>query len=100
MYLNEYAINNPVEKYVEEFLYPAFANKLVEMNNQPTFATKSTKTLIITVIAFILGAAVSFGVILLRYLLDDTFKSRSQLETITGINVLTSIPKFNAKEDE
>ena len=100
VYLNDYALKNPVEKYVEEYLYPVFANKLVEMNNQPTFATKSTKTLIITVIAFILGAAVSFGVILLRYLLDDTFKSRTQLEAITGINVLTSIPKFNAKEDE
>lgn len=100
VYLNDYALKNPVEKYVEEYLYPVFANKLVEMNNQPTFATKSTKTLIITVIAFILGAAVSFGVILLRYLLDDTFKSRTQLEAITGINVLASIPKFNAKEDE
>lgn len=100
VYLNDYALNNPVEKYVEEYLYPAFANKLVEMNNQPTFATRSTKTLIITVIAFILGAAVSFGVILLRYLLDDTFKSRTQLEALTGTNVLTSIPKFNAKEDE
>lgn len=100
IYLNNYAINNPVEKYVEEYMYPNFANKLQEMNNQPTFANKSTKTLIITIIGFILGLAVSCGIVLVRYLLDDTFKSRTQLEELTGTSVLTSIPKFNVKEDE
>jgi capsular polysaccharide biosynthesis protein len=32
--------------------------------------------------------------------LDDTFKSRSELEELTGTNVLTSIPKFTVKEEE
>ena len=100
MYLNTYAVNNPVEKYIEEYMYPNFANKLVEMNNQPTFANKSTKTVLITLIGFILGVAVSCGIVLVVYLLDDTFKSRTQLEEVTGISVLTSIPKFNVKEDE
>lgn len=100
MYLNSYAVNNPVEKYVEEYLYPTFANKLVEMNNQPTFATKSTQTVIITLIGFILGLAISCGIALVRYLLDDTFKSRTQLEELTGTSVLTSIPRFYAKEEE
>ena len=68
--------------------------------NQPTFANKSNKTVIITIIAFIIGIAVSCGIILVRYLLDDTFKSRTELEQLTGTNVLTSIPKFNVKEDE
>lgn len=100
VYLNNYALENPVEKYVEEYLYPTFANKLVEMNNQPSYATKSTKTTLITIIAFIAGLALSCGIILVRFLLDDTFKSRSQLEEATGINVLTSIPRFNFKEEE
>lgn len=98
VYLNNYALENPMEKYVDEFLYPTFANKLVEMNNQPSYATKSTKTVLIIIIAFIVGLAVSCGIVLVRYLLDDTFKSRVQLEEATGINVLTSIPKFNTKE--
>ena len=100
IFLNAYAVNNPVEKYVEEYMYPNFANKLVEMNNQPTFANKSTKTLIITLIGFILGVALSCGIVLVRHLLDDTFKSRTQLEEFTGISVLTSIPRFNVKEEE
>ena len=100
VYLNNYALENPVERYVEEYLYPTFANKLVEMNNQPSYATKSTKTTLITIIAFVLGLALSCGIVLVRFLLDDTFKSRSQLEEATGINVLTSIPKFNIKEEE
>ena len=88
-----------MEEYSDEYLYPTFANKLVEMDNQPSYATKSTKTVIITIIAFIVGAAVSCGIVLVRYLLDDTFKSRAQLEEATGINVLTSIPKFTTKEE-
>lgn len=98
-YLNNYALENPMEEYSDEYLYPTFANKLVEMDNQPSYATKSTKTVIITIIAFIVGAAVSCGIVLVRYLLDDTFKSRAQLEEATGINVLTSIPKFTTKEE-
>lgn len=99
VYLNTKALENP-DKYVKEYLYPTFANKLVEMNNQPSYATKSTKTTLIVIIAFILGVALSCGIVLVRYLLDDTFKSRTQLEEATGINVLTSIPKFNIKEEE
>lgn len=99
VYLNSKALENP-DKYVKEFLYPTFANKLVEMNNQPSYSTKSTKTTLIIIIGFILGLALSCGIVLVRYLLDDTFKSRTQLEESTGINVLTSIPKFNIKEEE
>lgn len=98
-YLNDIIENLKPEDYADEYLYPNFANKLVEMN-QPTFANKSNKTVIITIIAFIIGIAVSCGIILVRYLLDDTFKSRTELEQLTGTNVLTSIPKFNVKEDE
>lgn len=98
-YLNDIIENLKPEDYADEYLYPNFANKLVEMN-QPTFANKSNKIVIITIIAFIIGIAVSCGIILVRYLLDDTFKSRTELEQLTGTNVLTSIPKFNVKEDE
>lgn len=98
-YLNDIIKNLKPEDYTDEYLYPNFANKLVEMN-QPSFANKSNQTLIITIIAFIIGVAVSCGIILVRYLLDDTFKSRSELEELTGTNVLTSIPRFNVKEDE
>lgn len=98
-YLNDIIENLKPEDYADEYLYPNFANKLVEMN-QPTFANKSNKTVIITIIAFIIGIAISCGIILVRYLLDDTFKSRTELEQLTGTNVLTSIPKFNVKEDE
>lgn len=100
IYLNRYAVNNPVENYVEEYMYPNFANKLQEMGNQPSFANKSTKTMAITLIGLILGLAVSCGLVLVTYLLDDTFKSRTQLEELTGTSVLTSIPKFNVKEEE
>lgn len=98
-YLNDIIKDLKPEDYADEYLYPNFANKLVEMN-QPTFANKSNKTVIITIIAFIIGVAISCGIILVRYLLDDTFKSRSELEELTGTNVLTSIPRFNVKEDE
>lgn len=98
--LNNYARENPQDKYVEEYLYPTFANKLVEMGGTPTYANKSTKTMLFTALAFIIGVIASCGVILIKYLLDDTFTSKEDIENLTGANVLAFVEKFELKEEE
>ncbi len=101
VYLNNYAYNNPdPDAFVEEYLYPAFANKLVAMGDTNIYVVKSTKTALITIIGFMIGLIASCGVILVRYLIDDTFKSKDELERLTGVNVLASINKFEIKDGE
>lgn len=96
-YLTKYVQEHPIEVPSTEFMYPTFANKLVEMNDV-VYATVSTKTLLVSVIAFILGIIVSCGIILVKYIMDDTFTSKDEIERLTGANVLTYIDKFDVKE--
>lgn len=101
IYLNDYALDNPKDDaFVEEYLYPTFANKLVSMGNANIYAVKSTKTVIITLIGFVVGFIASCGVVLVRYLIDDTFTSKDELELFTGLNILASINQFEIKEGE
>ncbi len=100
-YLNEYAIKNPVDDvFVKEYMYPAFANKLVQMDNANVYAKRTTNTTLMTLVAFIIGLVASCGVILVRFLMDDTFKSKEELEHLTGVNVLAYIDKFETKDGE
>ena len=43
------------------------------------------------IIAFILGLVISVAIIVIKYLVDDTFKSKEDVESVTGATVLTVI---------
>ena len=43
------------------------------------------------IIAFILGLVISVAIIVIKYFVDDTFKSKEDVESVTGATVLTVI---------
>ena len=49
-------------------------------------------------IAFILGLMVGVGVVLLMEYLDNTFKSREELEKTLDLPIIGSIPDYNNME--
>jgi len=46
----------------------------------------------IIIISFVVGLVISFGIILIKYLTDDTFKSKEEFKRIFGIDVIATIP--------
>ena len=49
-------------------------------------------------IAFVLGLMVSIGLSLLLEFIDNTFKSKNQLEEVLDLPVLSTIPEFDSIE--
>lgn len=79
----------------EEFKYKPFANNLIEMEQADIEdVTKSRGAFTIIVICMLLGLALSFGLSLIKYLLDDTYNSKESFEKTYGINVLALIPEL------
>ena len=46
----------------------------------------------ITAICFVVGLAISFGIILIKYFMDDTYKNKDEFERYYKINVIATIP--------
>lgn len=76
-----------------------YANK-IESFSRAKDSKKSTKTLTITAIGCIIGIVLSCGFALIRYLVDDTYSSKDELERVTGAPVLTYIEGFDRKENK
>lgn len=81
---------NPVYEYL------VLAEKIVAMekveNTSDVVYSRGAGTTII--IAFLIGLIVSMGIILIKYLADDTFSSKEVLEKMTGLAVFASIPEI------
>lgn len=76
----------------EVYKYKVFANNLVVMENvEEEDVTASRGAFTITVICMLLGLVLSFGIILIKYLVDDTFTSKELFEKTHNINVLSVI---------
>jgi len=79
----------------EEYKYTPFANNLIEMEQADIEdVSGSSGTLTITVICMLLGLALSFGLCLIRHLLDDTYTSKELFEKAYGINVLSVVAEI------
>lgn len=81
-----------------EYQYKVLADKLVvmekvESNHDVTYRRGALTTILIS---FLIGLVLSFIIILIKYLTDDTFTSKESFEEVTGINVLSIIGKVTA----
>ena len=75
--------------------YEPFANKLIEMelaDEEDVVSSRGAFT--IAVICMLLGLALSFGLCLINYLIDDTYTSKELFEKTHGINVLSVIAEI------
>ncbi len=54
----------------------------------------------IVVLAVIIGIIVAVLVVLFRYLLDDTLKTKEELERATGTQVFAFLGDMNASEED
>ncbi|MDD3170807.1 MAG: Wzz/FepE/Etk N-terminal domain-containing protein [Bacilli bacterium] len=70
-----------------EYKYNVLANKLVDMEYAYE-ATGSRGATTVLVISVLLGLIVSLGIVLIKYLIDDTFTSKDEFERMFKINVL------------
>lgn len=70
--------------------------KIVDEAEVPTSPIKP-RPLVNTAIAFLLGLFSTVGLIVFIEYINDTIKTREDVETIMGINVLGTIPLFNIK---
>lgn len=78
-----------------EPVYAVFYNNLIIMEHANDFTvSQSSSGLTLTIVFMLLGAALSFGIILIKYLLDDTYTSQESFEKTYGINVLSVIPEI------
>lgn len=82
-----------------EYLYPTFANKLVELS-MPTVATAKRGATLVIVIALFIGFAVICSYVVIAYLMDDTYTSKEDIEKLTGKPVLSMINDLNKKESK
>ena len=83
-----------------EPLYSVFYNNLIVMEYANEYTvSESNSGLLLTIVFMLLGAALSFGIILIKYLLDDTYTSQESFEKAYGINVLSIIPEILEAND-
>lgn len=70
---------------------------LIDVQNSTTYSVNDG--LLSTVaIGSLIGFAISFGVVLLLYALDNTVKDREEFEELTGLNVMAYIEKVDVKK--
>lgn len=62
------------------------------------YVTASRGAALVIVICFIVGFIISFSIVLIKYLADDTFTSKDDFERIFKINVLTLLPEIATNE--
>lgn len=96
--VDKYAVNSETGEVIKDtngepvHNYIILANKLKVFSeaSMDTTSIKSNK-LIIVAVAIVIGLVISFGIILVKYLSDDTFTSKESFEKAYNINILSSI---------
>lgn len=66
---------------------------IAEINNSPTNINHIRDV----IIAIVIGLAVAFGLLLVKYILDNTVKSADEIEKTCDVIVLASIPLYGSK---
>lgn len=82
-----------------EYKYSILANKITDME-YATEATGSRGASIVIVVSFVIGLVISFAIILIKYLMADTYSSKEEFERDFNINVLAMVPEITGEEDE
>lgn len=74
------------------YLYPILGNKLkVLQNADKDTTTEKHNELLILVVACLIGLIISFVIVLIKFLSDDTYTSKDTFEKTYNINILASI---------
>ena len=74
------------------YLYPILGNKLKVLQNADVDTTSEKHNeLLILVVACLIGLIISFVIVLIKFLSDDTYTSKDTFEKTYNINILASI---------
>ena len=74
------------------YLYPILGNKLKVLQNADLDTTSEKHNeLLILVVACMIGLIISFAIVLIKFLSDDTYTSKDTFEKTFNINILASI---------
>jgi len=85
--------NTKIEKdVVKTYKYRDLAGNFMEMN-YATNTTESSGTVVIIIVSFLIGLIIALLTMLIKYLLNDSYTSKNNLENDLGISVLAFIPK-------
>lgn len=74
----------------KQYKYQYIANNIQELSWAKEYSASRGATLVVA-ICFIVGFVLGYLTALIRYLLDDTLKTKEELEQITGVPVLAKI---------
>lgn len=92
---------NPDGSEVITYKYSVLANKFVEMNAATADKVVGTRGAgKVIIICFLAGLVLSYGFALIKFLVDDTFRSKKQFEEMTGLRVVSIIPDSKKVENE
>ena len=77
----------------DEYKYSVLANKLIDMEYAYE-AVGSRGALTVLVISALLGVIISFGIVLIKYLVDDTFTSKEEFEQTYNLKIIALLPSI------
>lgn len=75
-----------------------FANKITQTSNANLGVFSSPNRPLYVIIGLILGGIIGVGIVFLKEMMNNTFRTKEQLEAAFGIQVLGVIPEFEVKE--
>ncbi|MBQ7277378.1 MAG: hypothetical protein IJS58_09075 [Bacilli bacterium] len=87
-----YLVNNTTNDN-GKLTYEILSNSISVMDKAKNSEAKRGAATIIA-ICFAVGLALSFGIILIKYLMDDTYKDKEEFERYYKINVIATIPNL------
>lgn len=85
----------------KEYDYKMLAGNFASIDEaEPSTVTASRGAAIVIIVCALIGLVISFAIILIKYLCDDTYTSKEAFEKAFNINVLTLLPDFNETEEK
>lgn len=79
--------------------FPSLKDKITRTSSAEDFVYESPNKPLYIMVGIILGGIVGVGFVFLKEFLNNSFKTKEQLEAAFNIQVLGIIPEFEVKED-
>ena len=78
---------------MQYILYPLSTHiKFSKSINPNPLTTLFPMISFVIIICFLVGLVASYAFFLVKYLLDDTYKSKNEFEDVTGLKIIAVIP--------
>ncbi len=82
-------------------VYKILAGNFVVMDNAGERNVSASRgASVVIVVSFLIGFIISFAIVLIKYLTDDTYTSKDDFERVYNIDVLSLIPEISEYEKE